>query len=397
MTKRQHRVLFVPLFLIFLFAPNIILGAQFQYDLGIRAEDISFSAPLIAGKKIKIYASVYNFGESDMTAYVSFYQGAELIADSQPISVRTRGFADEVFVDFTVPQGSFNILAAIRGADPEDQNPLNDEALTRIFIPILDRDDDGIPDEEDNCPEIANFDQKDTDGDGIGDLCDDDIDNDGLPNSDEIRLGTDPFNPDTDGDGIVDGKDPFPIDPLNGKSRPIQKPPPDEKNIPEESEEKQKLADNFQAENDNDLLEQSDVMDNNIKEYKEHKVPLRLINISFEKQSWSSFAFLADAIGGQGSYEWVWDFGNEERALGQNVIYNFKKSGEYLVTLSVKDEADSVAQAELPVYISFFNLANPKFWLTIGFLTAIIGILAVFSWKKRGQKDDLSYTFYLKK
>ncbi len=35
-----------------------------------------------------------------------------------------------------------------------------------------DRDDDGIGDDMDNCPDDANLDQADTDGDGIGDVCD---------------------------------------------------------------------------------------------------------------------------------------------------------------------------------------------------------------------------------
>lgn len=42
-----------------------------------------------------------------------------------------------------------------------------------------DTDDDTIVDIDDNCPEIANTDQSDVDSDGIGDVCDDDIDGDG--------------------------------------------------------------------------------------------------------------------------------------------------------------------------------------------------------------------------
>ena len=34
-----------------------------------------------------------------------------------------------------------------------------------------DADDDGIPDEEDNCPETYNPDQTDSDYDGFGDVC----------------------------------------------------------------------------------------------------------------------------------------------------------------------------------------------------------------------------------
>ncbi|HOE62724.1 MAG TPA: FG-GAP-like repeat-containing protein [Candidatus Sumerlaeota bacterium] len=38
-----------------------------------------------------------------------------------------------------------------------------------------DRDGDGIPNSEDNCPDVYNPDQADSDGDGIGDACDDDV------------------------------------------------------------------------------------------------------------------------------------------------------------------------------------------------------------------------------
>lgn len=49
-------------------------------------------------------------------------------------------------------------------------------SLDPAFDP-LDTDGDGIPNDEDNCPDVANPDQTDTDGDGIGDACETGDDN----------------------------------------------------------------------------------------------------------------------------------------------------------------------------------------------------------------------------
>ncbi|MFH1648474.1 MAG: thrombospondin type 3 repeat-containing protein [Patescibacteria group bacterium] len=43
--------------------------------------------------------------------------------------------------------------------------------VLRLFFASLDKDSDGIPDEQDNCPNTYNPDQADSDGDGIGDAC----------------------------------------------------------------------------------------------------------------------------------------------------------------------------------------------------------------------------------
>ena len=78
-----------------------------------------------------------------------------------------------------------------------------------------DDDNDGVPDTLDNCPFLADAPPGDFDGDGIGDACDSDDDNDGLP--DDLETGkvgdqdpdttTDPLDADSDDDGIPDGEE----------------------------------------------------------------------------------------------------------------------------------------------------------------------------------------------
>ncbi len=72
----------------------------------------------------------------------------------------------------------------------------------------LDTDGDGIADYADNCVDLANPDQRDTNQDGYGNLCDADLDNDGITNFVDLSLFKSVFltadaDADLDGDGNV--------------------------------------------------------------------------------------------------------------------------------------------------------------------------------------------------
>lgn len=58
--------------------------------------------------------------------------------------------------------------------------PIGNRTTVATFVSDGDR--DGVVDRLDNCPAIANHDQADMDSDRIGDVCDNDIDGDGIPN-----------------------------------------------------------------------------------------------------------------------------------------------------------------------------------------------------------------------
>lgn len=81
-----------------------------------------------------------------------------------------------------------------------------------------DRDSDGIDDLLDNCRDVPNKSQRDTDGDGCGNACDADYDQDGLCGGSDFELFRSVFghsvddseynaNVDHDGDGSIDGAD----------------------------------------------------------------------------------------------------------------------------------------------------------------------------------------------
>ena len=75
-----------------------------------------------------------------------------------------------------------------------------------------DRDNDGVPNVTDNCLQVENVNQRDTDGDGFGNFCDPDLNNDNIVNVVDLGILRTVFftadaNADFDGDGVVNVTD----------------------------------------------------------------------------------------------------------------------------------------------------------------------------------------------
>ncbi|MBL7022060.1 hypothetical protein ISR92_01955 [Patescibacteria group bacterium] len=239
----MKQILYILSFLILLL-PGVVFAVD--YDLSVSSSDISFSENLlIAGDTVRIYATVHNVGSQDVRGYITFFQGSAVIDDSQILSIRP-GSKSDAWVDFVVPSSEFNILARIQGTTPADQNSNNDQALTALIRPDIDTDRDGIAnaidpdDDNDGLTDIQERaggtdplkvdtdddgsndkvdifpldpnEKMDSDNDGIGNNADPDDDNDGLTDIEEDINGTDPLKADTDGDGVNDKEDNYPLD-----------------------------------------------------------------------------------------------------------------------------------------------------------------------------------------
>jgi hypothetical protein len=180
-------MLVVFVLLAFLFSINESLA---KTDLSIAVTDITFSKeePL-EGETVRVFARVFNLGETDVYGFVLFLNNDKEMADPQPISVKANTY-DDVFIDWVVQAGNHNIQAKIIGTSLPDDNPNNNKAIRENYFVDLD-----------------------SDGDGIGNSKDLDDDNDGLSDEEEKIMGTDPLNPDTDGDRARDNIDSFPLDP----------------------------------------------------------------------------------------------------------------------------------------------------------------------------------------
>jgi hypothetical protein len=374
------------------FLPNSVYAMA---DLGISPSDIRFSSEsLIAGDQVRIYAKIYNNGDEDVSGYVTFYQGSTLIDDSVVVSVPTGGNADEVYVDFVVPEGKFNILALIRGTDPTDENADNDTALTASFTPMLDDDRDGIENEQDSCPDVANADQRDTDGDGDGDLCDQDDDNDGLSDEVEEELQSDPAKTDTDGDGYSDNQDAFPNDETKFELKKQETTAVEVTQTPAFQRIVEEVAKTIQKSTETDVVDEpEDSLDENV-EGEAEKATLLVSDFqispnavfAYSQDDWNSYTFTLLADPSEKIIS-IWDFGDGVTSSKQTVQHIYNRTGSFNVSLTITDETGVVRTEQTVVQVPFFHLKNRLVLTAVGVLLVLL-LVGITSFIRLGRKSS---------
>ncbi|MCX6739786.1 MAG: PKD domain-containing protein [Candidatus Parcubacteria bacterium] len=409
----------------FFFLAGVSCASALTHDLAINPGDISFSKELIAGQPNRIYATIHNVGTEDVSGYVTFYQGNVLIGNSQPISVRAGGLADEVYVDWTVPSGSFNIKADINGQLPKDENAGNDQIVTTLFVPLADTDGDAIPDitdpddDNDTVPDSDEIDNGtnpldndsdndgcldnvdkfpldpaicvDTDNDGIDDKNDPDDDNDGWSDEKEKKMGTDPKNPDSDGDGVIDSKDYCPMYATCtvAPDKTVAKVTTNT-NINSDPESNQNSNVNSAINTNLNQLENTAAAIDETIDLDEIQLSSQepFAGINFTAKDWQTYNFspdLRNIMPDNLTYNWNFgDGGNSEQKIVEHI---FAQPGNYEVKLMVSSNDRVVAEASDNIHISFFNLGNFSLILIlIGLILAFIIFIIIFlSRRKREQ------------
>lgn len=362
---------------VFVFFTGILAVNGDSGDIALDPGSIRFSKNIfIEGQKIRIYATAINSTTKDLYGIVKFYNsnGKQIGAD-QPISIFA-GKTDDVFVDWYPGAGKEAIKVELIPFDPEGDAKENNFAEKTVVVEAdfdrdgqpdgtdEDDDNDGVPDKDDAFPKNKN-EQKDSDGDGkgnnedpdddndgtedkddalpldpneaqdqdkdgIGDKADPDDDNDGLYDGEEIAKGTDPVKTDTDGDKTIDGKDAFPLNPVEQKDT-----------------DKDGVGNNTDTDDDNDRIPDA-----------EDKFPANIppivqktggsILVEPGKEIMFDASVSTDSDGKITKISWKFD--DEPEKEGIITRHTFAKSGKHSIIVKATDDAGESVERTYTVY-----------------------------------------------
>ena len=180
--------------------------------IGLSANDVPDADPKIVDLVSKLKAvqntnggwSVLTNGPTPSTGTDGLATGIALCGLQEAGEKDSSEFADGVqhLLDTQLSDGSWPSLPIGISQRPRVSATIW-PTLCLAQTQVADEDEDTVPDASDNCPEIANSDQTDTDGDGAGDACDDDDDNDNiLDGDDNCPVNANSGQEDLDQDGL---------------------------------------------------------------------------------------------------------------------------------------------------------------------------------------------------
>ena len=106
--------------------------ASAKTDLSLAETSIALSkTAVLAGDTVRIYARVFNLGDTDVSGFVVFTNNGQELLEPRQISVRPNTY-DDVFIDWLVTVGENIIQAKITGATPTDENEGNNATVEKV-------------------------------------------------------------------------------------------------------------------------------------------------------------------------------------------------------------------------------------------------------------------------
>ena len=404
---------------------------------------------VVHGRTVKIYTTVNNGGDQDLMGVVKFFVDGGQISVDQQVSVKSGSIPDEVFVNWQAQAGWHTISAQIYPSELEGDDTTNNFVKKSFFVDLdtdrdgvgdsgdIDDDNDGLNDDVEGAEGTGTDSRRydtdgdgasdgadafpldpaewtDTDSDGIGDNADTDDDGDGLNDDAEGSegTGTDPLNPDTDGDGVEfcdDSDDKFPLEKLECTDRDKDgcgdnsDEDPDDASICADCDS-DGVANALDEDDDNDghpdtedafpcdpsewSDKDDDELGDNADTNDRNKGPIIVLEgdqivIVNEQVSFDASNSL-DADGNIMSF--LWDFGDSsETAEGTNVTHIFKEVGEYIMRLEVTDNTgESRVKESIIIVENSPLLEQTLLWLMIFLLLVFLYIF----WKTVQHKKD---------
>ncbi len=173
-----------------------------------------YDRDLVEIDRIGIYARTAPIGAayhpSEDILYLAWFGTSDAVQAYDAVTLTPIGVIDDSMTFKSTGNHAFRWGRTRISADGSGLTVTVDGGV-KLYAPIQlideDPDDDGVLNRDDNCPDVANEDQADTDDNGTGDACNDAFDRDG----DEWEDGgdvcpdvADPSQADTDADGVGD-------------------------------------------------------------------------------------------------------------------------------------------------------------------------------------------------